>query len=371
MNERIIIGMVTPYLKEGALTYRNFELLFDDILSFQEQYNVLDILIKNNIDLVESHQNSKESTCINKKQIVEDEFELLYDNNLFSDSDYDEKPMLEVTANNNDSLIVRKKINLRNRTLIRMLQEGNAQAKQDLCVGNQGLVEKWVRIYLHYFHSKVDSEDLKQAGMLGMIKAAEKFDLNRGTEFSTYATWWIKQSIIREIMVNGYTIRIPVQTMERIQRVMRLDLKYAEETNFQRRVLHIAEDTGMSSTDVEEYISLFNQYVRMTSLDLPIGEKEEITLGELVQQEEEISVEDIVSSRLLREQLEEILETLTERERKVLKLRFGWKDGNEKTLEEIGKEFNVTRERIRQIEAKALRKLKHPSSVRKLEDYLD
>lgn len=369
MNESIIMGMVAPYLKGNALTYREFEQIFS-MLSLHEQYGVLEIIDKNNIELVESHQKSKESSDVKEEHTEEDEFELLYDDDLFSDGNFDDEES-KSKVNANDHLIVRKKIHLSNKTLIKMIQEGDPQARQDLCVKNQGLVDKWVNIYQHFFGNKMDFEDLEQAGMLGMIKAAEKFDLSIGTEFSTYATWWIKQAITREIQDNGYTIRIPVYRMEQIQKVMRLDSKYAAEEDYQKRVRLISDDTRMPVALVEDCMRLFYQFVRTTSLDLPIGEDEDIPLGELVQQEDEISIEDIVAAKMLREQLEEVLDTLTDREQKVLRLRFGLLDGRARTLEEVGRKFNVTRERIRQIEAKALKKLRHPSRSRKLKDYLD
>lgn len=369
MNESIIMGMVAPYLKGDALTYREFEQIFS-MLSLQEQKGVLEILDKNNIELVESYQKVKESSDVKEEHAEEDEFELLYDDDLFTDGSFDDEES-KSNVNANDHLIVRKKIHLSNKTLIRMIQEGDAQARQDLCVKNQGLVDKWVNIYQHVFGNKMDFEDLEQAGMLGMIKAAEKFDLSIGTEFSTYATWWIKQSITREIQDNGYTIRIPVHRMEQIQKVMRLDSKYAAEADRQKRVRLISDETRMPVALVEDCMRLFYQFVRTTSLDLPIGEDEDTPLGELVQQEDEVSVEDMVTSKMLREQLEGALETLTLREQRVIRLRFGLDDGRARTLEEVGKEFNVTRERIRQIEAKALRKLRHPSRSKKFKDYLD
>mgnify|MGYP002626536105 CR=1 FL=1 len=371
MNESIIMGMVAPYLKGDALTYREFERIFS-MLSLQEQYGVLEILDKNNIELVESHNATEKTDQPKEESIEKDKFELLYDDDLFSDASTDPKTSkTKADESETQYTIVRKKVHLSTRTLIKMIQDGDAQAKQDLCVANHGLVDKWVNVYQHVFGNKMDFEDLEQAGMLGMIKAAEKFDLNMGTEFSTYASWWIKQAITREIQDNGYTIRIPVHRMEQIQKVMRLDSKYAAEADYQKRIKLISDETRMPVALVEDCMRLFYQFVRTTSLDLPIGEDEDTPLGELVQQEDEISIEDTVAAKLLREQLEEALDTLTDREQKVLRLRFGLLDGRARTLEEVGREFNVTRERIRQIEAKALRKLRHPSRSRKLKDYLD
>ncbi len=370
MNETIIMGMVEPYLKENALTYREFEQIFS-MLSLKEQYGVIEILDNNNIALVESHSKTSESDSPTGYDSDQEDFTLLYDEDLFTDEDSDlEQSRQKNNLHETEFLKVRKKVHLSNRTLIKMIQEGDAQAKQDLCVANHGLVDKWVNVYQYYFGNKMDYDDLVQAGMLGMIKAAERFDLNMGTEFSTYATWWIKQSITREIMDNGYTIRIPVHRMEQIQKVMRLDSEHAEEADYHKRIKLISKESGMPLPLVEECMVLFHQFVKSTSLDIPVGEDEEVSLGEFVQQEAEMSIEDEVTMRLLKEQLEEVLHTLTDRERKVIRLRFGMDDGRAKTLEEVGKEFGVTRERIRQIEAKALRKMRHPSRSRKLKDYL-
>lgn len=371
MNESIILDMVTPYLQENSLTYREFEQIFS-MLSLHEQYGVLEILDKNNIALVDSHHTIEESNGPTGTESDNDEVELVYNDDLFTDAvSAPEKNKAEAGTEKTGFLRVREKIFLPQRTLIKMIQEGDSQAKQDLCLANQGLVDKWVNIYQRFFGNKMDFEDLEQAGMLGMIKAAERFDLDKGTEFSTYAVWWIKQSITREIQDNGYTIRIPVHRMDQIQKVMRLDSKHAEEADYNKRVQLISEETGMPVALVEDCMRLFHQFIRTTSLDLPIGEDEDTSLGEMIPKETEMSVVDTVASKMLKEQLNAVLDTLTPREQKVLILRFGLDDGKARTLEEIGEKFGVTRERIRQIEAKALRKLRHPSRSHKLRDYLD
>lgn len=374
MNEKIIIGMVAPYLKGNTLTYLEFEQIFS-MLSLKEQYGVLEILNNNQIELIESHADADEKESQERSSDnEEDEFELLYEDDIFSDDNGkidDQKTGAEQEGHKTEYLKVRRKVLLSNRVLIRMIQEGDAQAKQDLCIKNHGLVDKWAGIYQRVYGNKMDFEDLEQAGMLGMIKAAERFELNARTEFSTYAVWWIKQAITREIMDHGYTIRIPVHRMEQIQKVMRLDSKFASETDYRKRMELIAQSSGMPVALVEDCIRLFYQFIKTTSLDIPIGEDEDITLGELVPYEGEMSVEDIAAQQLLRERLEDVLQTLTSREQKVLRLRFGLDDGRERTLEQIGQEFGVTRERVRQIEAKALRKLRHPSRSRKFKDFLD
>lgn len=375
MNEKIIMSMVAPYLKGNTLTYQEFERIFS-MLSLKEQYGVLEILDKNQIELLESYadvdeeRKSPEQTSDNE----EDEFELLYEDDIFSgdnDEADDQKIRSGSEEHKTEYLKVRRKVLLSNRGLIRMIQEGDDQAKQDLCIKNYGLVDKWAGIYQRVYGNKMDFEDLEQVGMLGMIRAAERFDLNAGTEFSTYAVWWIKQAITREIMNHGYTIRIPVHMIEQIQKVVGLDSKFASETDYRKRMELISQSSGMPVALVEDCMRLFYQFIKATSLDLPIGEDEDITLGELVPYENEMSVEDVVAQQVLRERLEEVLQTLTTREQKVLRLRFGLDDGRERTLEQVGQEFGVTRERIRQIEVKALRKLRHPSRSRKFKDFLD
>lgn len=366
MDEKIVLGMVRPYLKRNQFTFSEFFQIFS-MLSFQEQLAVFEILNKNRIEVVEKKsvgQPDEDDIKSGSK-----DFEILYDDDLFSDEDDEES--IDAGFYQTDYLINRKNIYLSNKSLIRLIQEGDLQAVQDLCVKNKRLVDKYANIYHRVFGSVIDFEDLEQAGMMGMIIAAEKFDLELGTEFSTYAVWWIRQSITREIMNTGYTIRIPVHKMEQIFRVIRADSKHAEESDYYKRLELIGLDIGMQTEDVEECLRLYYQFLRTTSLDLPIGEEQDTLLVDIIPKENEITTEEEVSHTILKESLSEVLSTLTQREQKVIRLRFGLDDGRPRTLEEVGKEFNVTRERIRQIEAKALRKLRHPSRSRKLKDYLD
>ena len=216
----------------------------------------------------------------------------------------------------------------------------------------------------------MDSDDLKQVGFLGLIKAAQKFSIHQGTAFSTYAMYWIKQSISREIMDNGYAIRIPVHMMERINKVAAIDNRLSiEHVDLQSRIHMIALELDLTEEDIIECLVLRKNYLAYASLDVPIGEDEESLLGDFIPTDEEDSVESIVFGHELHNTLAETLSTLTARERTILELRFGWNDAKPHTLEEVGKEFNVTRERIRQIEAKALRKMKHPSRSGKLKPF--
>lgn len=225
--------------------------------------------------------------------------------------------------------------------------------------------------YQKRFGNRLDFDDLEQVGFIGLIKAANRFNISQGTAFSTYAVFWIKQTISREIMDNGYAIRIPVHMMERINKVIAIDSQLSGEyTKVIQRIPLIADETGLSEEEVRECLILKKNYLTYASLDSPIGEEEDSFLGEMIPDTETPSVEDIVSNILLRKQLEESLSTLTLREQQIIRLRFGLDDGCPKTLEVVGQSFNVTRERIRQIEAKALRKMKHPSRSRKLKDFL-
>ena len=349
--------------KKNVLEYQEISDFFQDMELNAEQFEkILDFLETSNIDVLRITDNDDDT--VDDEILLDDEEEVEVEKIDLSVPDgvsiEDPVRMYLKEIGKVPLLSAEEEIELAKR-----MELGDQEAKKRLAEANLRLV---VSIAKRYVGRGILFLDLIQEGNLGLIKAVEKFDYRKGYKFSTYATWWIRQAITRAIADQARTIRIPVHMVETINKLIRVSRQLLQELGREPTPEEIAKEMDMPVERVREILKISQEPV---SLETPIGEEEDSHLGDFIQDDNVPVPADAAAFTLLKEQLEEVLGTLTEREQKVLTLRFGLEDGRARTLEEVGKEFNVTRERIRQIEAKALRKLRHPSRSRKLKDYLE
>jgi RNA polymerase primary sigma factor len=342
--------------QKGIVTYKDIMDTFDHIeLAPEEIDGIYELLTSKGIDFVAEDEESKSDE--DKDNEHESEVDLSLPEGISLD---DPVRMYLKEIGRVPLLTAESELDLAQRA-----QNGDENAKRRLAEANLRLV---VSIAKRYVGRGMLFLDLIQEGNLGLIKAVEKFDYHKGFKFSTYATWWIRQAITRAIADQARTIRIPVHMVETINKLIRVSRQLLQTLGREPSAEEIAEEMGLSVDRVREIIKIAQEPV---SLETPIGEEEDSHLGDFIEDQDAPAPADAASFRLLKEQLEEVLDTLTAREEKVLRLRFGLEDGRARTLEEVGQVFGVTRERIRQIEAKALRKLRHPSRSKKLKDFLE
>ena len=361
-EERLKELLTTAKKKRNVLEYQEISDFFSDLALEEDQFDkILETLEQNSIDVLRI---TEEDEVDDEEIILTEEDEVDVENIDLSVPDgisiEDPVRMYLKEIGKVPLLSAEEEIEL-----AKKMEMGDQEAKKRLAEANLRLV---VSIAKRYVGRGMLFLDLIQEGNLGLIKAVEKFDYRKGYKFSTYATWWIRQAITRAIADQARTIRIPVHMVETINKLIRVSRQLLQELGREPTPEEIAEQMNMPVERVREILKISQEPV---SLETPIGEEEDSHLGDFIQDDNVPVPADAAAFTLLKEQLVEVLGTLTEREQKVLRLRFGLDDGRARTLEEVGQEFNVTRERIRQIEAKALRKLRHPSRSRKLKDYLD
>ena len=389
-DKRSIIQMVAGLIEQGKknqdkIAYSKILDTFSGVEISSEQFdNILKVLEDNKIEVLRSKNDMEQTVSLSAKEKEPDEVDdeeleeskilLDIDDDIEEDSEENIEEDLSVMEGADITDPVRQYLKTigqvrlltmeEEQKIAKRISEGDPEAKKELIEANLRLV---VSIAKKYVGRGLPLLDLIQEGNIGLMKAVDKFEYEKGFKFSTYATWWIRQAITRAIADQARTIRIPVHMVETINKVTRVSRDLLQKLGREPLPEEVGEVMGLPKERVQEIMKIAQEPV---SLETPIGEEEDSHLGDFIQDESIPTPVEATNQTLLHEQLDEVVSTLTEREQRVIKLRFGWDDGRPRTLEEVGKEFNVTRERIRQIEAKALRKLRHPNRSRKLKDFL-
>lgn len=362
LQELLDIAHSKKNVIEDTELIKHFNDLKEVALDLDTMQKIFNFLEKNGVDILQITDDDEEEPTLDEDVIAEGEDveKIDYtDTGDISSTTQDPVKMYLKDIGKVPLLSAEEEIELAKR-----MEAGDEMAKKKLAESNLRLV---VSIAKRYVGRGMLFLDLIQEGNLGLLKAVEKFDYRKGYKFSTYATWWIRQAITRAIADQARTIRIPVHMVETINKVTRVSRDLLQKLGREPLPEEVGEVMGLPKERVQEIMKIAQEPV---SLETPIGEEEDSHLGDFIQDESIPTPVEATNQTLLHEQLDEVVSTLTEREQRVIKLRFGWDDGRPRTLEEVGKEFNVTRERIRQIEAKALRKLRHPNRSRKLKDFL-
>ena len=362
LQELLDIAHSKKNVIEDTELIKHFNDLKEVALDLDTMQKIFNFLEKNGVDILQITDDDEEEPTLDEDVIAEGEDVEkidLTDTGDISSTTQDPVKMYLKDIGKVPLLSAEEEIELAKR-----MEAGDEMAKKKLAESNLRLV---VSIAKRYVGRGMLFLDLIQEGNLGLLKAVEKFDYRKGYKFSTYATWWIRQAITRAIADQARTIRIPVHMVETINKVTRVSRDLLQKLGREPLPEEVGEVMGLPKERVQEIMKIAQEPV---SLETPIGEEEDSHLGDFIQDESIPTPVEATNQTLLHEQLDEVVSTLTEREQRVIKLRFGWDDGRPRTLEEVGKEFNVTRERIRQIEAKALRKLRHPNRSRKLKDFL-
>lgn len=368
---KLLLGLVDlAKTKKNVLEYSEINDAFANLnLDGDKMDLVLDYLEKNNVDILQASVKEEDPGADNdlliesEDEIIldeEEEIEIIDDVDVLEGVSTEDPVRMYLKEIGNVPLLTTEQ----EVALAKQVEEGKEEAKKALTEANLRLV---VSIAKKYVGRGMPFLDLIQEGNMGLMKAVDKFDYTKGYKFSTYATWWIRQAITRGIADTGRTIRVPVHMVETINKTLRMTRTLLQELGREPTPDEVAERLGVPVARVREVLKISRDPV---SLDTPIGEEDDSHLGDFIEDDSALSPADSAAFSMLREELGTALESLTDRERQVVRLRFGLEDGRARTLEEVGREFNVTRERIRQIEAKALRKLRHPSRSKRLKDFL-